>query len=581
MTNASETSTSPSSDSEDVVNKKVEDDNWKHLQDIESGRNSQLFTPSPKQPKENEDASASNEKIEQINPDLPPVILTKKELYLTFMGLMFGLFLASLDQTIVSTALPKIISDFGRLDLYSWVIVSYLLTSTTVIPLCGKFSDLFGRKILFQGSIALFTVASVLCGVSPNMISLIVFRALQGLAGGGLMSLTQIIIGDVVSVRDRGKYAGVIGICFAVASVIGPVLGGAITDISQSSWRFIFYINIPFGIVAFIVIQLFLKLPAPKHNKTKLELLKDIDFIGVFLFVTGIVGVLCAASLGGEQYEWNSVPIIVLFVVGGVLLFFFILNEALWAKNPIIPLGQFKNKNISLANLIAFFVGYGMFGGISYLPVYFQFIRGDSPTTSGLKLIPMMFGLIGASMGSGIAIAKTGYYYHFPMIGCGLAALGYGLLYLIKADWAYGNIVGILIVIGMGVGSLLQTLVIVTQFFSKKSEIAITTSTVTFTRTMGGVVGVTIFGAILNSVLKSKLPEALNAAAKAGSIAVKQLPPAAQHTILIEYNSTLRIVFVSAVPVLGLAMVLGFFIKNARLTQPGQKSTVEVPMEGI
>jgi len=328
--------------------------------------------------------------------------------------------------------------------------------------------------------------------------------------------------------------------------------------------------------------QFNLKLPV-NHDKSKREVMKDIDWVGTILLVGGLVTVLLAASFGGNQYEWNSLVVILLFIGGGLMIIMFLWNEYRYSAQPIIPMRLFTIRNVILCNGIAFLIGFVMFGAISYLPVYFQEILGDSPTTSGLKLIPLMFGLIIASMGSGIMITKTGHYWHFPILGCLLCGVGSGLLYLITADYSYGLLCIYVILIGFGIGFLLQTLLIITQFSVQKKDMAVGTATNSFVRTMGGVIGVTILGAVLNASLKKNLDANLVLAAQGGHAAISALPSAVQTQIYDAYVDALRLVFISSVPVAGLALILSFAITRKKIAKktPNAKGAEEGNPEEI
>eukprot|EP01119_Soliformovum_irregulare_P004281 TRINITY_DN15281_c0_g1_i1.p1 TRINITY_DN15281_c0_g1~~TRINITY_DN15281_c0_g1_i1.p1 ORF type:complete len:625 (+),score=155.65 TRINITY_DN15281_c0_g1_i1:89-1963(+) len=499
-----------------------------------------------------------------------PAGLSKKQVGFVVLGLMLGLFLASLDSTIVSTALPAIVADFGRLDLYSWVVISYLLTSTTIIPLSGRLSDIFGRKILFMSSIVVFLIGSALCGAAPDMISLIIFRGIQGIGGGALIALTLVIIGDMVSIQQRGKFAGIFGVNFAIASVLGPVLGGVITD--NATWRWIFYINLPIGIVALVVLFLFLHLPTDKIKLEK-KLFLSIDYFGAASLVTAIIFLLIAISLGGDTYPWDSAFIICFFVFGGLLLVLFVFIETR-VKGPIISLKMLAIRNVALSNLLIFSFGWAMFGSISYLPIYFQTVRGDTPTISGLKLFPLMLGLVGTSMASGIVISKTGKYWFFPIIGGVFLILGLGLVGgLLTLDINVVLLSFYIFLIGIGIGSVIQSITIICQFSVDKPMMAVATSTVTFTRTMGGVIGVTVFGVILNRKLAELLDPSVIPLTHLGHRAiVEQLPPDVARHVLEMYTEALKVCFWASIPIVGVGFILGFFIKNMNIAQatPGQ-----------
>jgi len=493
----------------------------------------------------------------------PIVVLTQRQVIITFIGLMLGMFLASLDSTVVATALPVIVSDFHSLNMYSWVIVSYLLTSTAFIPLTGKFSDLFGRKILFMSAMIVFLLGSGYSALSPSMISLIIARAIQGLGAGAIMSLTQIIIGDIVTVRERGKYSGFLGVTFAIASVLGPIIGGLITQ--NLSWRWIFYVNLPIGVIALIVVYFALHLPRPKDKKAN-QILKEIDYLGSLLIIGGVVLVLIAMSFGGNQYAWNSAFVIVLLCGGSIMLMMFIWAEHR-AVSPLMPVWLFLIRNVSLSNWASFMLGFIMFGGLNYLPVYFQEVVGNTPTVSGLKLIPMMIGLIISSIISGILITKTGHFWIFPPVGCIIIVLTSALIgALLSRQTNIYSLSVILFFYGLGIGCCVQSLIVVVQAGVKRVDIGTATASNNFLRQMGGSVGVTIFGTILSDHLSSKLgPELYNYANAGYAVFSTSLPTAQVNEILQAYTRGIQLIFYSCIPFSVLALVLCLLIRNYKL----------------
>ncbi|TAK61256.1 MAG: DHA2 family efflux MFS transporter permease subunit, partial [Dehalococcoidia bacterium] len=329
-----------------------------------------------------------------------PAQLSHREVLIVFSGLMLGMLLAALDQTIVSTALPTIVGDFGGLQHLSWVITAYLLTSTASVPLYGKLSDMYGRKPLFQFAIAVFLIGSFLSGASQSMLQLILFRGVQGLGGGGIMAMAMAIIGDIVSPRERGRYQGYTGAVFAFSSVAGPLLGGIFTD--QLSWRWVFYINLPLGILALVVTSVVLKLPYRRLEH-------PIDYLGSALMVAGVSCLLLVASWGGTEYAWTSTTIIGLAVIGVVLIALFVAQE-FRAREPLLPPRLFRVRIFSVSSTIGLIVGATMFGAVAFLPVYLQVVKGVSATSSGLRLVPLMVGVVGTSVMSGRMITNSGRY---------------------------------------------------------------------------------------------------------------------------------------------------------------------------
>ncbi|HEX4716039.1 MAG TPA: MDR family MFS transporter, partial [Ktedonobacteraceae bacterium] len=390
--------------------------------------------------------------LEQTQAGLPQTA-DQRRIWVIFSGLMLALLIASLDQTVVATALPTIVSDFGGLSQLSWIVTSYLLTSTVSTPLWGKLGDLYGRKRLFQASIVLFLLGSALCGLSQNLAELILFRALQGLGGGGIFVLSQAIIADVVPPRQLGRYQGVFGAVFGVSSVAGPLLGGFFVE--TLSWRWIFYINLPLGVAALLVLAL--ALPATGQPGQH-----AIDYLGTVLLTVAASSLILLTSLGGTIAPWGSVPIILLAIVAGVFTLGFVLVEQR-AVEPVLPLPLFRNAVFSLSSAIGFVVVFALYGATTYLPLFLQVVNGASPASSGLRLLPMILGLLLTSITSGQLISRWGRYKAFPIAGTAVMTLGMFLLSHLSEHTSVLVESLSMAVLGLGVGLVTQVLVMAVQ----------------------------------------------------------------------------------------------------------------------
>lgn len=490
----------------------------------------------------------------------------KRRLWIILSALMLTMLLAALDQTIVSTALPTITSELGGLNELSWVVTAYLLASTASTPIWGKLSDLYGRKLMLQYAVVIFVVGSILAGLSTSMFQLIATRALQGLGAGGLMVMILAVLADILPPRERGKYSGLFGAVFGVASVIGPLLGGLFTQ--HLSWRWVFYINVPLGIAAFIVIGLVLHIPVQRREH-------KIDWLGAVLLVVGIVSLLLVCVWGGQQYDWVSPPIIGLAAVGIICVALFIWQE-LRHPEPLVPLSMFRLPVMRVASAIGFVVGFAMFGAIVYLPLFLQVVRGSTPTAAGLQLLPLMIGLIIASVMSGRLISKTGKYKIFPIIGTIMAAIAVFMLSKLGIDTSYWYIALAAFILGFGLGNVMQVLIIAVQNNVDPKQIGSATSISTFFRSIGGSFGTAIMGAVFTAALGRELAAALPANILAqldttgsnltSSMAqIHALPAGIQDSVIGALAAGIDDTFLFAVPILLVAVILSLFLKEVPL----------------
>jgi EmrB/QacA subfamily drug resistance transporter len=502
--------------------------------------------------------------------NVAPKTLTHKEIMFVLSGLMVGMLLAALDQTIVSTALKSIVEDFDGLTHYTWVVTAYLLTSTASTPLYGKISDLYGRRPVFQFAIITFLIGSFAAGAATSMTQLIAFRAIQGLGAGGLMSLTFVIIGDIISPRERGKYQGYFGGVWGLSSVAGPLLGGYFSDHAQilgvTGWRWIFYINLPFGIAALIITSMSLHIPKVKREHS-------IDYLGALLLVSGVSALLLGISVYGPQDGWQSSKTLLTLAAALALILLFIFQESR-AKEPILPLTLFKNHTFSVTSVMAFIIGAGMFGAIIMLPLYLQIVKGDSATSAGLKLIPFMIGIVTMSIVSGKMITKHGHYKRFPIIGLALMTVGLAMLSTLTESTPFWQLSIYSILIGAGLGFSMQTIVIALQNAVDFKDLGVATSANTFFRSIGATMGVALFGTVYASRLAHNLPIEIEklrasnpaalvgatpekfAALKENTAVLKTFSPELQVGIINAFVNSFHIVFLTAVPV----TVIGFFI---------------------
>ena len=472
-----------------------------------------------------------------------------------FTGLMLVLLLAALDSTIVATALPTIVGDLGGLEHISWVTSAYLLAQTVVTPLYGKLGDLYGRKRILQVAVVIFLIGSALCGLAQSMSALIAFRAVQGFGAGGLIVLTQAVIGDVVSPRERGRYQGIFGAVFGLASVAGPLLGGFIVE--QSSWRWVFYVNLPIGLLALGVLAV--TLPATRGQARPV-----IDYLGTGLLATGLSAIVLVTSLGGTTWEWASVETYGTAAIGvGALAAFAFVERRV--PEPVLPPALWRERVFTVSSVLSLIVGFALFGAVTFLPLYSQTVDGATPTESGLQLLPMMVGVLIASIGSGQAITRFGRYKAFPVAGTAVMAVGLFLLSRLETDTSRATAAVYMLILGLGLGLTMQVLVLAVQNAVPYAVLGSATSGVTLMRGVGGSVGTAVFGAIFTNRLTGSLsggglpPELERIVGGGGRLTgeqVQRLPSAARLAYEQAFVDALTPVFLFAAGV----AVLGFLV---------------------
>ncbi len=489
-----------------------------------------------------------------------PISLQRRNVI--FVAVLLGMLLAALDQTIVATALPTVVSDLGGAGHQSWVVTSYLLASTIATAVVGKLGDLFSRKSVFQVAVVFFLAGSVLCGLAGSMSMLVGARALQGIGGGALMVTATAVIGEVIPLRDRGRYQGALGAVFGVTTVIGPLLGGFFTD--HLSWRWAFWINVPVAVVVFLVATIAIPALARKSRPV-------IDYAGIALVGIGASGLTLATSWGGAQYAWGSPMIIGLFVGSVIALAAFVWVE-LRVPEPILPIRLFAGQVFSVCCVLAFIVGFAMLGAMTFLPTFMQFVDGVSATVSGLRTLPMVAGMLITSIGSGSIVGRTGRYKIFPVAGTAIMFVGFLLLSTMDAHTSLLKQSLYLFVLGSGIGLCMQVLVLVVQNTANFSDLGVATSGVTFFRTIGSSFGAAIFGSLFANFLSDRIAGALATSgappiAAESPQALRELSPEMAAPIIDAYADSLGLVFLCAAPVALVGFAVSLFLKEIPLRE--------------
>lgn len=494
-----------------------------------------------------------------------------------FAGLLLAMFLSSLDQTIISTALPTIAGDLGGVDHIAWIITAYTLAITIGMPIYGKLGDQYGRKGLFIIAIGIFILGSILGGLSGTMGALITARFVQGLGAAGLMILSQAILADIMSPRERAKYSGIMGAVFGISAIAGPLLGGFLTD--HLSWHWTFWINVPLGIATIIVIAKTLHLPHVKERHT-------VDYLGMATMIPAVTAMVLITTWGGTQYDWNS-PMIMGLIGAFVLfsgLFIFIEHKA---KEPILPLKLFKSRTFTIAALVGLTMGAGTFAAMSYLPTYLQIVSGVTATASGMLMLPMVAGLFFASVGSGQIISRTGNYKWFPVVGMFLATVGLFLLSTMDTSTPQIVTAVYMVIIGAGMGFSMQTLVLVVQNSVEAKDVGSATASNNFFREIGISVGVSLFGAVFASRLAEKMNALPVSGLDSGSgegltpAVINNLPEGIKDIIVDAYVNALTPAFLYLVPVVLIGFIASFFVPKLQLSHVSgiERKTLEESMK--
>ncbi|WP_099041483.1 MDR family MFS transporter [Mycobacterium neglectum] len=492
----------------------------------------------------------------------PSALISPQRRNIIFGAVLLGMLMAALDQTIVATALPTVVADLGGAGHQSWVVTSYLLASTIVTAIVGKLGDLFGRKAVFQVAVLFFLAGSVLCGLAGSMTMLVASRTFQGIGGGAMMVTAMAVIGEVIPLRERGRYQGALGAVFGVTTVIGPLLGGFFTD--HLTWRWAFWINVPIALLVIVVGTLAI----PSLAKAAKPV---IDYAGILFIGVAASGLTLATSWGGSTYAWSSPVIIGLFVGSVLALAMFVWVESRVAE-PILPIRLFSNPVFTVCCILGFIVGFAMLGALTFLPTFMQFVNGVSATESGMRTLPMVAGMLITSIGSGSIVGRTGRYKVFPVVGTATMAVGFALLSQMGAATPIWQQSVSLFILGAGIGLCMQVLILVVQNTSSFADLGVATSGVTFFRTIGSSFGAAIFGSLFANFLAGRIPAALvasGAPARAADSpqALHALSPEMAAPIVDAYADSLGTVFLCGVPVAIVGFVVSLFLKEVRLRE--------------